>query len=129
MYFWLPVCPPPNDSCFPPAKFSDADAGRMKADSSSSLCLPAQRSAHAGCSFPYRTHSLAREEISTLIRLLSSCVIFLLPTKLCMPSGQVIKLEDQQYMKKERDQFAEKRLKVVYYIFNLFLLGDHLPNH
>lgn len=46
-----------------------------------------------------------------------------------MPSGQVIKLEDQQYMKKERDQFAEKRLKVVYYIFNLFLLGDHLPNH
>lgn len=30
-----------------------------------------------------------------------SGVTFLLPTKLCMPSGQVIKLEDQQYMKKE----------------------------
>lgn len=36
-----------------------------------------------------------------------------------MPSGQAIKLRDQQYMKKW-DQFTEKWLKVVYYIFYPF---------
>lgn len=70
--------------------------------------------------FPYRIHSLAREDISTLIFLLFSRVTFLLPKKLHVPSGQVIKLEDQQYMKKELDQFTEKWLKAVYYIFCLF---------
>lgn len=67
---WLPVCLPLNDFLLPPVKFSDTDAGRMKADSSSSLCLPAQGGARPWSCFPYRTRSLAREEVSTLILLL-----------------------------------------------------------
>lgn len=119
MYFWLPDPPPPGDLCSP--KLRAADAGRMKADSSSSLRLPPQPSARSGCRFRYRAHSLAREEVAILFLLLFFlCDIFLLPTKWRAPSGQAIRLEDQQYMKQERDQFAEKRLKVVYYIFYLF---------
>lgn len=57
-----------------------------------------------------------------------SFVTFLLPKKLHVPSGQVIKLEDQQYMKKEQDQFTEKWLKAVYYIFYLFFFLFFFPD-
>lgn len=64
------------------------------------------------------TSTAVRADIPSL--LFFSCVTFLLPPESCVPSGQAIKLEDQQYMTKEWDQFAEKWLEVVYYIFYLF---------
>lgn len=104
----------------PLARFGDTDAGRMKAAplhhfSSQPKAVPVLGDAsHIG-------HTAWQGKIFPLF--LSSCVTFLLPKKLHVPSGQVIKLEDQQYMKKEQDQFTEKCLKAVYYIFYLFFAG------